>query len=81
MRDLVTGLLRVRLLDVRGNCWRSKATAVSPRLRRGDLLSCLAKKVGKEGAPYGLGKPSRLASHRAGVWPALRALHTATTTG
>ncbi|WP_459569463.1 hypothetical protein, partial [Cupriavidus sp. 8B] len=31
------------------NCLKSKA--VSPPLRGGDLLSCLAKKVGKEGDP------------------------------
>ncbi|WP_459569065.1 hypothetical protein, partial [Cupriavidus sp. 8B] len=35
------------------NCLTSKTTAVSPPLRGGDLLSCLAKKVGKEGDPDG----------------------------
>ena len=106
--------------DCNCNCLTSRATAtatatataVSPPLRGGDLLSCLAKKVGKEGAPdgattpsgfgeksgrdpnshrlkailrhgslfsalfvksrgapYGLGTPSRLASHRHGCFP------------
>ncbi|MDR3385104.1 hypothetical protein, partial [Cupriavidus basilensis] len=41
------------LLNVKGNCNCLSATAVSPPLRGGDLLSCLAKKVGKEGAPDG----------------------------
>ena len=34
-----------------------ESKAVSPPLRGGDLLSCLAKKVGKEGAPDGATPP------------------------
>ncbi|MGT2493537.1 hypothetical protein ACU4GD_31265 [Cupriavidus basilensis] len=44
-----------------------KSKAVSPPLRGGDLLFCLAKKVGKKGAPDGATTPRRQAKRAAGT--------------
>ncbi|MDW3686011.1 hypothetical protein RA280_30575, partial [Cupriavidus sp. CV2] len=43
--------IQLQLLNCKVKGLKSKA--VSPPLRGGDLLSCLAKKVGKEGDPDG----------------------------
>ncbi len=45
----------------------STSTAVSPPLRGGDLLFCLAKKVGKKGAPDGATPPRDSTKRAAGT--------------
>ncbi|MGO4155920.1 hypothetical protein, partial [Cupriavidus sp. YAF13] len=59
--------LQIQGLNCNGLTSRSKATAVSPRLRRGDLLFCLAKKVGKKGAPDGATPPRDFMKRAAGT--------------
>ncbi|MGO4159202.1 hypothetical protein, partial [Cupriavidus sp. YAF13] len=45
----------------------ANSTAVSPPLRGGDLLFCLAKKVGKKGAPDGATPPRDFTKRAAGT--------------